>query len=281
MALLQKAYLGATPLFRQLNWYEDGSPKIVDKPNNAVPAADTTAHTKGAWTQIIASTSADASFIIFNFQNTATTATNTATLVDIATGASGSETVIAANLAIGGLRSAGGPVVGGLVGFPCKIPSGTRLACRIQSVVTGGKQAIVNSAIIDAGDYANTPTTVDVLGTDTATSKGFSFSGASGSWNEVVASTSQAYRAVALLVSTHDSDIANITVTVSLGVGAAASEVEFGSTFFRYNNNETSELSEPYLYLFGRNIPSGSRLAVKHPFGSNPSRQGFCLIGIP
>lgn len=282
MALLQKAYLGATPLFRQLNWYEDGAPIIVNKPNNAVPVADTAAHTKGAWTQIIASTSADASFLILNIGSVGATATNTATLLDIATGASGSETAIASNIAIGAARaSTGGPIAGSFVGFPCKIPSGTRLSCRIQSVVTGGKTAVVGTTLVNAGDYANAPTTVDVLGTSTATSQGTSFSGSSGSWTEVVSSTSQAYRAVAMLGSAHDSDTASITVTLGVGVGASGSEVEFGSTFIRYDNNETCGLYEPWLYLFGRNIPAGSRLAVKHNIAANPAKYGVTLIGIP
>jgi hypothetical protein len=33
--------------------------------------------------------------------------------------------------------------------------------------------------------------------------------------------------------------------------------------------------------LFGYNIPSGSRLAVKHFITANPDRYGFNLIGIP
>jgi hypothetical protein len=33
--------------------------------------------------------------------------------------------------------------------------------------------------------------------------------------------------------------------------------------------------------VFGRNIPSGSRLAVRHAIAANPSNYGFTLIGIP
>jgi hypothetical protein len=281
MALLQKAYLGATPLFRNEDWFEDGSPIIINKPNNATLTADTTAHTKGAWTQVIASTSADTSFLVLTAGAISASATNTATLLDIATGASGSESLVASNIAVGGARTAGTIVTGASFGIPLKIPSGTRVAARIQSVVTGGKTAVLQSAFIDAGDYATAPTTVDVIGGDTATSQGISFSGSSGTWVQATASTSQAYRAVVYVPSTHSTDIATITLTASIGVGAAGSEVEFGTALIRYENSENVGLADPFTYIFGRSIPAGSRLAVKHNIAANPDRYGFTLIGIP
>jgi hypothetical protein len=282
MALLQKGYLGATPLFRNEDWFEDGSPVFVNKPNTVTLTADTTAHTKGVWAQIIASTSANASFVIFNVGTISTTATNTATLLDIAIGASGSETIIAENIAVGGAPTASANLPSALFGFPIKLPSGTRLAARIQSVVTGGKTGIIQTTIIDAGDYSTAPSSVDVIGSDTANSKGISFSGASGSWTQAIASTSQAYRAVALVLSMHSNDIANVNpATFEIGVGASGSEVTFGSARGLYQASETAQLTDPFTYLFGRNIPTGSRLAVKHNIAANPDRYGFTLIGIP
>jgi hypothetical protein len=282
MALLQKAYLGATPLFRNEDWFEDGSPIIINKPNNVTLTADTTAHTKGAWTQIIASTSGNVSFVIFNVGTVSTTATNTATLLDIGTGASGSETVVAANIAIGGAGGQSAQVTAATFGIPLKIASGTRVAARIQSVVTGGKTAVLQSAFIDAGDYATAPTSVDVIGSDTATSQGVSFSGSSGTWVEAIASTSQAYRAVTAVFSMHSNDIATInTAAFDIGVGASSSEVAFGTARVLYQNNEQVALADPFTYLFGRSIPAGSRLAVKHNIAANPTRYGFTLIGIP
>jgi hypothetical protein len=281
MALLQKAYLGATPLFRNTAWFEDDTVKIVDNPNNTSLTADTTAHTKGAWSQIISSTSANTSFLVLNIGTIAANATNTATLVDIGTGASGSETVVAANIAVGGAGSAGPSNLACAFGIPLKIPSGTRVAARMQSVVTGGKTALLQSALLDTGDYASAPTSVDVIGSSTATSQGVSFSGASGTWTEAISSTSQKYRGVVIVFSTHSTDIATIATLCEVGVGASGSEVAFGGARATYSNNESVGLLRPWTYIFGQSIPAGSRLAVKHDIAANPDRYGFTLIGIP
>jgi hypothetical protein len=276
MALLQKGYLGSTQLWRNLEWLELFATKVVDRPGSITVTANTSAHTKGSWSQLIASTSANVSLIYLSVNSVNTSATNTATLLDIATGASGSETAIASNIAVGGASFS---IV---IPLPVKIASGTRVSARIQSVVTGGKTAALVPIFLDGGDYATSPTTVDVIGADTANSKGISFSGASGTWVEATASTSQAYRAVVLVPSMHDADIATIANTVmEVGVGASGSEVSFGSTYNSFVNTEQVTTAGINFGLFGRRIPSGSRLAVKHNISTNPGRYGFTLIGIP
>lgn len=275
MALLQKGYLGSTPLWRDLVWYEMSSRKFVSTAA-ASPAANTTAHTKGAWSQVISSTPANGSWLHVSCTAFNTAATNTASLLDIAIGASGSEVAIASNIAVGG-------AAGVYFTFPIKIPSGSRLSARIQSVVTGGKTGTVSLWVIDAGDYAASPTSVDVIGTSTTTSQGTSFSGASGTWVEATASTSRAYRAVSFVPSTHDSDIATISNNLAeIGVGASGSEVDFASQRWTSNANEFISTAQPFpIDPHGRAIPSGSRLAVRHAITANPSKYGFCLIGIP
>jgi hypothetical protein len=280
MALLQKAYLGATPLFRNVDWFE-ASYTPVNSSAEVSLTANTSAHTKGSYSELIASTSANAGLLVLMVQDVSTVSTNTATLIDVATGASGSEAAIISNLAVGGALTTTGPL-GVVVPIPFQIPSGTRLSARIQSVVTGGKTATAQVFLFDVGgDYATAPTSVDVITGDTATSQGISFSGSSGTWVQAIASTSRAYRAVAIVPSTHNSSIATIGPQLELGVGASGSEQVFGFTVASYSNNENLQSSPPYLSLFGRNIPSGSRLAVRHNIAANPDRYGFCLIGIP
>jgi hypothetical protein len=283
MALLQKAYLGATPLWRQINWYEDGAPKLVDATGQVTLTANASAHTKGSWSQVLASTSADVSFLWVRVSTINLSGANTATLIDLGTGASGSETAFASNIAVGGASGVGSAGLQAIIfGIPVKIASGTRIAARIQSVVTGGHTGRVEIFASDSGDYATTPTAVDVIGTDTATSQGTSFSGASGTWVEGIASTAQAYRAVGVVISTHDATINNFTnAEFEVGVGASGSEVFFGTLRYNLNADERLGITAPFTFLFGRNIPAGSRLAVKHPFTANPERLGFTLIGIP
>ena len=272
MALLQKGYLGSTPLWRDILWYQ-GSGGVLNDSAAATITASATAHTKGAWTQIIASTSANSSYIHVDTSGVGATGVNTAMLLDIATGASGSETAIVSNIAIGA-------ATGVELSFPFKLASGTRLSARIQAVVTSDT-ASVRVSTINAGDYDASPTSVDVIGGDTATSEGIRFSGASGTWVQATASTSRAYRAVAIVLSGHDATLGNVTGNYGVGVGASGSEVEFGTCRHGFTANENSSTAPPYLHLFGRSIPSGSRLAVKHPISANPERYGFNLIGIP
>ncbi len=275
MALLQKAYLGAVPLFRNLEWVELFTTQVVDRPGSITVTADASAHTKGAWSQLVASTSDDISLLRLLISGVNASATNTATLLDIGTGESGSETVVVPDIAIGTASNV-------TIVIPLKIPSGTRVAARIQSVVTGGKTAAVVPIFLNAGDYNTAPSNVDVISANTANSQGISFTGASGTWTEAISSTSRAYRAVAFVPSAHDADMVNIINTVmEIGVGAAGNEILFGSTFTVYVNNEQTQTGSINFPIFGRNIPAGSRLAVKHNITANPDRYGFCLIGIP
>ena len=280
MALLQKGYLGSTPLFRNVAWYEDNSINSFIQSAAINVTTGSTAHVKGSWTQLIASTSANASMLLLNINSISASATNSATLLDIGTGASTFETVVIPNVAVGGAGS------GGIwIPIPLKIPSGTRLAVRAQSARTSVTFRC-DPYLYDCGDYATAPTSygaADVMTPDTSTSQGISFSGASGTWVEAIASTDKAYRGVILVASTHDTDIASISPTLDVGVGANLSEVSFGALLHSYLNSESSRMLAPILPPFGRGsvIPAGSRLAVRHNIAANPSKYGFCLIGIP
>jgi len=275
MALLQKAYLGSTPLFRNLAWFNIFAPVIKDISALVTITANTNANTKGPWTQVIAATSENSSMLYLSPTNLAVTATNTASLLDIAIGPAGSETAILQNIAIGGTGNI-------RIQVPIKIPSGTRISARMQSVVPGGKTAQLQLITIDAGDYDITPTSVDVIGGDTSTSQGISFSGSSGTWIQAIASTTRAYRAVGLVLSNNTNDSANIVLSrFDLGVGASGSEIVFGNMRWTSNVNEFTATEVPFYSTYGRNIPAGSRLAVRHLIAANPNRYGFNLIGIP
>jgi hypothetical protein len=281
MALLQKAYLGSTALFRNTSFFEGTSSKPINESGSVTVTADTNAHTKGAWSELISSTSANASYIIIEVTSTGTTSTDTAALLDIGTGASGSETALIGNVAVGAACISAGNASQLAFGVPIKIVSGTRLSARIQSVVTGGRQMTVNVWVFDMGDYAAAPTSVDVLGTSTATSVGTAMSGASGTWVQVVASTSQAYRAVVIVPSASAIGLATIVTEYRLGTGASGSEVEVGRTFANYTNAEQAGTNTRLPALIAGAIPSGTRLSVRHTIASSPTGYDVTLIGIP
>jgi hypothetical protein len=282
MPLLQKAYLGSTALFADKPFFYDiNGVSVTGLNNNTVTlTASATAHTKGSWTQLIASTSGASNIFSSVWQGSAVASTDTATLMDIGIGASGSETVIASNIAVGGYGSA-------TIVLPVNIPSGTRIAARIQGV--RGSQTIQTFGNIYALNISGSaaslfPSSVDVLGTDSATSTGTAMSGASGTWVQIVASTSDDYTGFQIIPSISDTDTPSINdLRLTLGVGASGSEVAIGEISCTANTSEQISVrgaSSPFA-VFGREVAAGSRLAIRHNIAANPSKYDACIIAVP
>lgn len=245
-------------------------------PSGFSPAYGSTAHAKGAWLEVAASVSENVSMVAINAAVSAV-GTDTSTLVDIGIGAAGSESVVVPDVAVGAHQ----------VYFfyvPVAIPAGSRVAIRVQGTRTSPTTAGVVVALLSADDYALTPSSVDIIGVDTAASAGTAMSGASGSWSQITASTSKDYQQIILVPSSSSNDIATTNILYTLGVGASGSEVAIGSAFARYTNTESATHMNQQafpMWVSGRPIPAGSRLAVRHNIASNPSRYHVCLIGVP
>lgn len=278
MPLLQKSYLGSTKLFRERSWFQDVSAKFVNQSSTVTITASSTTHTKGAWSQLVASTSANASYIVVEVGGNASAATNNAGLLDIGIGASGSEVPIIENVAIGG-AAAGVARCVFVFGVPIKIASGTRIAARFQSVVSS-KTATVLVSTFDMGDYDYAPSAVDTIGADTATSSGTAMSGASGTWVQITASTANAYKGFVVVPSFSDIDVANIRIEYTLGSGASGSESEIGRTSWQTVNDETCGMDGRYPPVIAGSVASGSRLAVRHNIASNSGRYDVTVLGI-
>jgi hypothetical protein len=279
MALLQKGYLGATPLFRNTSWFEGTTGKPINASSVVTVTADNTAHVKGGWQELIASTSADASYVVID-AGAYTSGADTATLLDLGTGSSTNETALISDVAIGSAaRQANRAAL--CFGVPIKIASGTRLSARIQSVVSGGKTATIQVYTFNMGDYAAAPTSVDVIGTSTATSAGTAMSGSSGNWVQIIASTTRAYRGVVVVPSASSASLGDIIIEYKLGTGASLAEVEVGRTFAHYSNIETAGNGVTLLPVLAQNIPSGTRLSIQHNIASGPGSYDVTLIGIP
>ena len=248
---------------------------------SATVTADTIAHTKGAWAELVASTSATVNYVAVQVSQIFVSGSNTATLVDIAVGPAGSEQVIAADVGVGGANAV--PATPGIrYSLPVQIPAGSRLSARIQSIITGGKTATVNAELYSWGSSGDIGTTVDTLGSNTADSSGLAMSGASGTYVQAIASTSKDYRAVGLVGSVNGNQTSNLTVTYTVAVGSSGSEIDFGSVQSRYTTSENpSSYATATLPIFARDIPAGSRLAIKHDIGGGPTNYGCTVIGIP
>jgi hypothetical protein len=273
-----------TPTFNGKPWFYEQSFNSVGLAASAAAitvTASATPHTKGSWTEIIASTSTQVTLLSFVISNVASTNIDTAMLIDVGIGASGSETAIIENVAVGGAIAVGTGAGVLLFQCPINIPSGSRISVRNQATIASDTVQIFQVSLFNIGNQALVPDLVDVLGTSTTTSQGTAFSGNSGSWNEIVASTSQDYIGFSLVPSVVGATVSAATTnTFTLGFGAAGSEQEIGAISVRYGTGETVH-SVSHVCFFAKEVPQGSRIAVKHDIASNPAQRGVTVIAVP
>lgn len=248
--------------------------------------ASSTAHTKGSWTQIVASTSAETALIALTVTDAQINAGECSVLLDLATGAAGSETAIMENAAVGGATIPSFGTARGSSGIvlplPVRVASGSRLSVRIQSNVASRTCRVVH-ALMQLPGRQTLPASVDILGASVATSRGTALSGASGSWTQIVASSSQRYRALYAVPSCIGTDLLSISPVLEIGYGPAGSEISVGKQAVSFLNTEAAS----HFVSIGMNlpiacdVPAGSRIAVKHDIAANPDRYGVCLVGVP
>ena len=262
-------------------WYSTfGEVGLLDLSSYTAVASDATVNTKGAWVELIASTSADANAISLHIANYIINFQNPATLIDIGTGAAGSETVLVGDIGVGGAGQFF-TLPGGLsFTIPIRIPAGTRIALRSQSAYTG----LTGNAIVAVhawGDTTLAPTSVDVLGTDTSTSQAF-VPTINGGWTEIVASTAQDYDGFVFVISGNGAHATNSRdLFASLGVGAAGSETSIiRQRFLMQGSGEQVSMFTFFTRTIWHPVPAGSRLVVQTE-GSTNSTPGCTVIGIP
>jgi hypothetical protein len=242
---------------------------------SATVTADTTAHTKGAWTQLVASTSAAASALLIYVENIRQNTVDTASLVDIGVGASGSETAIVPNVAVGQAGSMGNDLRVGLFFIvPVQVPSGSRISARLQSLVTGGKTGVVTVTAMPWGDPTLLPTTVDVLGTSTATSQGTV--GSASAWTQVVASTAVEYRAISVLVC-GATNIQNTAIrNISFATGSSGAETPICLHTYLVTTGETIDGPVATHPVIAGPFPAGTRFSF-----NGPANMAATIVGIP
>lgn len=257
-------------------WWE-AAPQTVQPGSAVTVTAHSSAHTKGAWTELIDSTQALCDCIRLQVSNIGVNATNTATLIDVALGAAGAEVPVASNVAVGGAHSTVPYAI--VFDLPVKVPAGSRVSARIQSVVTGGKAATVQASLCASPTPAAAPTSVDVLGTSTSTSAGTSLTSAA-TWVEVVASSARAYQALVLVPSVSASNVTAATAYLQAGVGAAGAEVQVGQVRWARTG---AELAFTQIWTPGcvvpAWIPAGSRISLRDSAGG--AGVAGTLIGVP
>ena len=250
--------------------------RVVSRGSTVSVVADATPHVKGAWVEVIASTSQDADLISFF---TASGSNNLATqgLLDIGIGAAGAEQILIENIASGGYGTAllGGD---GRLIFPIFIPSGSRISLRHQSVIAS-RSLSMNAAVHHSG--FDSRTSIVTIGANTATSTGVAL-GPSNTYVEVTSSTSQEFRGIVMVPMFVGTGGLTGLATYTLGFGASGSEIDLGSADYNTSNTETftNQIGSTTFVYWGK-IPAGSRLAVKTSNAGSPNAGNVLLYGIP
>jgi hypothetical protein len=246
------------------------------------------ANAAGAWTQLLAASataSTDTMSMLFlsTIAASASTSAENSTLIDIGIGASGSETAIISDVAIGGLQN-----VGLQLALPVRIAGNTRIAFRSRCATASRANQRSTAFHVFSSSFADRiPTSLDTLGTSQSTSAGTAMSGASGSWVQITAATTKDYQALILVPSGAGNFTGGTTSTnrLDLGIGAAGSEVAISSVVADVvgaNGYIQPNYGLPGLVgVCGRAIPAGTRIAVRHDRASNPSWLAACVIGVP
>lgn len=237
-----------------------------------------TANTKGAWSQIIASTSASINLIIFN-ASSSIYSTDHSVMYDIGVGAAGSESVVAQNIAGGNTTYSYIPQLF----LPIAIPAGSRIAYRCQGNAAS-RAGYGYMTFHSMPDYGLSPKSVDTIGEDTSTSRGTIMTGASGTWTQITSSTRKAYQAFCIFPSNYQAVGVNSDVRLTLGYGAAGAEVAIGQITFSQNSSGAISQRAAYADQFppiGFSLPAGQRLAIRHNITANPDRVQAVVIGVP
>jgi len=135
--------------------------------------ANATPHTKTATPiELIASTAGDAYAIQVHIHNNATSNATTSTLLDIMTGAGGSEVVLIPDLMAGWVLPVATSGVTRTYTFPIFIPSGTRLSARSQSVVASKTCSVGITLLYRPTQLGYVGTRVTAYGVTSASSYG-------------------------------------------------------------------------------------------------------------
>lgn len=262
------------------------SPVWIESGGGTTVTAHATAHTKGAWTELITATDADANLLVVGYDQVGVSATDTSMLIDVGIGAAAAEVVLIANCGGGYVATDSGPSFG----VPVRIPKGSRLSVRAQSLVS----ADTIRAYLQVWNLPNlvSPTLIDTYGADTAVSGPTTALTSNNTYYQITAATTQAYQGIVFIPGALPGATAMTSTTrnVTLAVGASGAEVALSTFVFATNNSEllqggfdfTNHLyrgANPTGNYVAGHIPAGSRLAVKLDTGA--AYVSCYLLGVP
>lgn len=236
--------------------------------------ADATPHTAGAWTEVIASTAQDATWMTVTFNGMALAGTDTRGLLDVGFGAAASEVAKLSSIPVGFCNA----IMPSSIMLPIWCPRGTRVSARLRALITIDAVSVRVAPMREPRSGFRSASFVDTLGADTAGSKGTNLP-TSDTYVEITAATTQPYRALIMApVGGSGGTFAAESSIYTLAVGASGSEVPVGTMAV---GTSTSEIiwNEGPTAVFAGHFPLGTRIAVKQSVGRN--YRDVVVFGVP
>jgi len=237
----------------------DQSTAITASSTGAIVTSGGGTHTKGAWTEVVASTSEETYWLQLV---TLPILADENFLIDIGVGAAASEVVKIANIPVFLNTPVSSPVV--ISPMPLTIPSGSRVSIRVQS--TTANDSLQFMLFLSNNNEFGTSSENETIGALTASSKGTPVDAGGtvntkGAYAELSSSISIDYNYIVVMIGNNDNNTqVNGTFLVDVADGAAASEVDrVSNTMFNSSTSELASSAQPFFQSF----TSGSRVSSR------------------
>ena len=230
--------------------------------------APASADTKGAWTELIASTSFDAHFVIFSYMQGYYSQPRVY-LMDLGIGGSGSEEVFVADMcAANGSPNYVRQYMVQTYAMPLYIPKGSRITGRYQCNTTDYLNVQLNLYSSYMG-FGRGLAGVDTLGAATGDTGGTvvdsgGVANTYGSWVEFTSSSSRAYKGIMVgQPNNRNTGRSSYQWVSQVGVGGSGSEeviIDNHGFNCRADDDDPTPRVSPFMSV---HIPSGSRISVR------------------
>jgi hypothetical protein len=226
-------------------------------------ATGSPANTKGSWVTLVSGTTKTGSWVNL-ISRRGSSFTDTATIMDIAIGGAGSETIVVPDLMIG-FRTLKG------LTFPLHVPAGATVRARLASA-----QASAGGATYSLDVYGGEPDVglsvpgrITAYGTVPASSGGTTITPSAtantkSSWTQLTAATTAPIHALMVLVQGVSDTMTGSYYKVDIAVGGSGSEtIVIADHLLQITSVEEMTAYTPEFYPLSLNIPAGVRLAAR------------------
>lgn len=259
-------------------------PKLVEYTDYVSVSGDATTLLYGNWTQLVASTQYDTTYLSVSISGVGSNAVDTSALLDIALGAASSEQAIISSIPAGYSLNTSSILAAGSIGislfFPIYIPKGSRISARLLAKVTNDTADVTIGLFQDLTGRA--PRFIDTYGANTVSARGTNMP-TTNTYTQITSSTTKPYSA--LIIAPAAGGVTSFTTTerctYTLAIGSSGNEIVVGSMNVAVSSQEAlwNPVSGP-VGIFPGHYPAGTRIACKYS-GTTRTYRDVIVYGVP